>query len=661
VAQEVVANEKLLMPEQKQTAPASLESPLFSSLPLLSSELDAIQLESRALGLKPWMVSFMRNMPELPPDVCSNARPQEAATTHLVWDVEPDFEKKQLIGNATYSYVNKVPGNERLILDVSQLDIEKVAVNGEAVDYVVEKSGSSNRPDALVIHIPSRPGLGEVSIRYRSSESASGVFWVDKEYTEGKQHPLVYTLFEPIEGASAIPGQHSPQVRLTYEINVKTGRPELMALSSVSNNPKERNERGEYSGLRMGRAVPLYLLSLHVGNFSFRSYDADKRTGVYAEDAMVERVENGFRDLPRFMSAAEEICGPYNWGTYTPILLCNAFPYMAMEHPCASTCGAVCLERPTVIPHELAHSWAGNDTTNCNWQQFFWNEGTTTFIEYLITEKIWGSDYASMEFLYTLNDAKATMEEYRKTNIDLLRLCQEGTETRFSRIPYAKGALFFFMLRNAIGENDFGQFFKDYMKVFFQNTMSEERFLAFLQLWLKNEKGIDDFEAFKAEHKIGEWLHGTDIPSNEPQFHSKLMDALVLQKEKVLVGEPVDADFIRSLDIPTQIVFLSLVAASATKEQFALLDGQMRFTESKSMSIRGECSRLCSRIGYLTPETKEMIVSYVLERNSLFEAGKIGSALKQTEEGKELIRMILERDRGQLFPVTRKELEVHLK
>ncbi len=300
--------------------PKNLLTRRFSMLDLPSIEHHYLLPSS-----KPWMSDFRAHLPELPRDPLSNANPKQAVTTHLVWDISVDFPNKELVASATYSYRNQMPGNTALILDTSNLLIEEILVNGQNAHYAIVPSQIPSKPDALQIAIPPNQTEGTVFIRYRTSQQATGVFWVDPEYTEGKQHPLVYTLFQPTEGASAIPGQHTPQVRLTYEMNVQTNHPDLIALSSVSNNPTTTSPTGEYLGLKMDRPIPLYLLSLHVGNLTFHRFD--ERTGIYAEPEALEEAKTAFEKLPEYLKAAEELCGPYHWGTYTPIQLGWPFPY----------------------------------------------------------------------------------------------------------------------------------------------------------------------------------------------------------------------------------------------------------------------------------------------------------------------------------------------
>jgi leukotriene-A4 hydrolase len=643
---------------QSCEAPTITEPSDAITSPVLAVSSMATHIEATAKGLKPWMLDFQKIMPPLPADPFSNAKPEQAVTTHLIWKVTaPDWDNCVLQAKATYSYTNKT-GTDTLVLDGEGLNIKSIKVNGLAVSCALVKT-QDYCPKALNIPIPMERKSGQVEIEYETSPKASGIYWVQSQHTEGKSHPLLYTLFESIEGASVIPGQHTPQVRLTWEVNVETGSRDMIALSSVKNNPQERDENGIYSGLKMDRACPLYLLSLVEMNGSYKGY-GDGKTGVYAEDAMLNDIHEGLELLPKMMTAAEEVFGRYTWGTYNPVMLSWAFPYMAMEHPCASTCGRICVEQPHVIPHELAHSWTGNDTTNCNWQQFFWNEGWTVFGEFLICEKVWGSDYAAMVFQTTLQEALTAIKEYQNKP-EVLQLCSSGTTFEFTRIPYAKGALFFFMLREAIGKEKFIQFVHDYMKVFYQNTMSDTRFLAFLKLWVQREHGVADPEAFLHAHKVNEWLYGTEIPENAPEITSNLLNSVKKMAENVVANsDTLDVTTISAWDVTTQLAFLSALSEKATKEQLNRLDDLLNYTESDKVSLRGEWAQLCAKTGYFTEKTMSLIVGYVIMRNSTHEANKIGAALSKTEMGKTIIYRILDEENGRLFPLTRQTIEKHL-
>ncbi|MEM1283011.1 MAG: M1 family aminopeptidase, partial [Chlamydiota bacterium] len=618
----------------------------------IDEEVRNEQLIKQVMGMDGWMQELQNNLPDLPKDPLSNAEPHKAVTTHLVWNIEKaDFKNRVLTATATYSFNNKIKGNDKLLLDISDdIKIDTIKVNSESVEYATRES-DGNKPAALIITIPPKKGGHEVSISYKTDPETKGIYWVDACHTEGKKYPLVYTIFEPLDGVGVIPGQHSPQVRLTYKVNAKSGDKNMMVLSSVSNNPKKRTESGVYNGLEMKRAVPLYLLSLNIGNFNYKDYE-DGVTGVYAPEEIFDDTYEKMKKLPSIMEAAEKILGPYNWETYRPIILGKSFPSIAMEHPCASTCGKKILEQLNFIPHELAHSWSGNDTTNCNWQQFFWNEGITTYVEYLITEEIWGKDYAAMTYNNALQWAIDEMDKYREENPKLLQLCIDDSTFEYNGIPYGKGALFFFMLEKAIGKEDFLRFIKDYMKVFYQNSMSDERFLKFMKLWLENNNKISSFDNFISENHIGEWLYGKEIPENAPKIESKLIDAINDQIKILEDDQPFEKEVLDKWDIATKATFLSMLRGKLARDQLFNLDKVMKYSDSEDLSIIEGWAFLCAIAGYYTTKTREVILKYIIEQNDYDEVDTLASYLCKTEEGIEIARSAISEGGSALFPAT---------
>jgi leukotriene-A4 hydrolase len=85
------------------------------------------------------------------------------------------------------------------------------------------------------------------------------------------------------------------------------------------------------------------------------------------------------------IQAAESLVGPYVWGVYDLLVLPPSFPYGGMENPCLTFVTPTLIAKDksltNVIGHEIAHSWTGNLVTNCNWENFWLNEGFTMFLE----------------------------------------------------------------------------------------------------------------------------------------------------------------------------------------------------------------------------------------------------------------------------------------
>lgn len=101
-----------------------------------------------------------------------------------------------------------------------------------------------------------------------------------------------------------------------------------------------------------------------------------------------------FEDTEKFVSTAEDICGPYVWGRYDLLVLPPSFPYGGMENPCLTfvtpTLIAGDKSMVNVCCHEIAHSWTGNLVTNKTWNHFWMNEGFTVYVERKIVRRLFG-------------------------------------------------------------------------------------------------------------------------------------------------------------------------------------------------------------------------------------------------------------------------------
>ncbi|MBK7233845.1 MAG: hypothetical protein IPH93_16680 [Saprospiraceae bacterium] len=221
------------------------------------------------------------------------------------------------------------------------------------------------------------------------------------------------------------------------------------------------------------------------------------------------------------VEAAESLYGPYTWSRYDVIVLPTGFPFGGMENPRLTflTPTVIAGDRSltSLLAHELAHSWSGNLVTNATWQDFWLNEGFTTYFESRIMEKIYGKKYADMLSLLGFQDLQKTLNDMEPELTKLkLDLWYKDPELSLSDIAYEKGKLLLRYLEERLGREEWDRFLNNYFKNFAFKSNDTEGFVQFfnshfptaskeiqdtIQLFIY-QPGLPLFKTFLVNHSI---------------------------------------------------------------------------------------------------------------------------------------------------------------
>ncbi|MCK0123495.1 M1 family metallopeptidase [Gelidibacter sp. F2691] len=505
----------------------------------------------------------------------SYAKPNNAFITHLNLDITVNFETEVISGKATYDIKNN--NSTQIILDSKNLDIEAVTADGKETEFSL---GAKDKLLGQPLTVTIDKNTKQIAIVYNTTKATEALQWLKAQQTADKTHPFLFTQGQAILTRTWIPIQDSPQIRLTYDANVKVPKG-LMAVMSAE-NPKVKSEDGRYY-FKMKQPIPAYLIALAVGSFEYKAIS--DRTGVYAEKSMLTKVHDEFSDMENMVSAAESLYGDYAWEQFDVIVLPPSFPFGGMENPrltfATPTVIAGDKSLTSLVAHELAHSWSGNLVTNATWNDFWLNEGFTVYFEMRIMEALYGKERADMLALISRQDLDEELAQLKDTpDATKLKLNLKGKnpDDGMNSIAYDKGYLFLRTMEETVGRDKFDAFLKQYFKEHAFSTMTTETFLAYLKTNLLEKNQV----TFNAE----EWINQPGIPKNQAVITSDKFTTVEHILEEFLTTDNIDKDLTTEWTSQEWVHFIRNFPATMTADQMQDLDKTFNFTNATNSYIQ---------------------------------------------------------------------------
>ncbi|HEX8388782.1 MAG TPA: M1 family metallopeptidase [Sphingomonas sp.] len=512
-------------------------------------------------------------------DAHSHARPLEARVTHVALDLYADFDTKVLRGTATLD----VPGTgDELTLDSNGLRIANVFdAAGKPLSYAVgPRDAVHGSPLTVTLN-----GAKRVRIAYATDPQAKALQWLSPEQTAGRKQPYLFSQGQAILNRSWIPTQDSPGIRQTWSATVNVPCA-LTAVMSAARNAETTCTGGRRSfGYRMDKPVAPYLIALAVGDLAFKA--TGPRTGVWTEPAMLDRSVDEFAELEKFVTAAEGLYGPYRWGRYDLLVLPPSFPFGGMENPTLTfvTPTAIAGDRSLVslIAHELAHSWSGNLVTNATWDDFWLNEGFTSYFENRIMERMFGPRRAAMEADLSWTDLRNAIKEAggptaADTQLRLELGADRDPDDGMTQIAYDKGATFLRTIEAKVGRERFDRYLRGYFDRFAFQPQTSAGFLKDLRANL-----LTPAEA--AAIGVDAWVYRPGLPANAVHVRSDAFPAIDAAAKAFAAGGPASAV---GQDLTTQeyVRFITQLPRKLRPERLRALDERFGWTDTGNSEIR---------------------------------------------------------------------------
>ncbi len=486
-----------------------------------------------------------------------------------------DFDEQRLRGKATLHLDGVATG--LLDLDSRDLTVESVVDgDGQAVEFELADAD---------------PVLGQrlrlllksdlATITFATGAVASALQWLTPAQTAGGEHPYVFTQCQPIHARSLFPCQDTPRVRIQYTaaLDVPVALKGVMAARHVA-----RREDGARAieTFEMVQPIPSYLFAFAVGDIA--NTDLGPRSRVYAEPSVLDAAADEFRDVDAMLTTAEGLFGAYDWERFDLLVMPPSFPYGGMENPRLTflTPTLIAHDRSlvNVVAHELAHSWTGNLVTNATMEDFWLNEGFTTYAERRILEALEGPEAVALQIALGREGLEAEISRFGETSpLTRLRTDLEGVDPDevYSRIPYEKGYLFVRRMEDAIGREAFDRFLKAYIERFRFQSIDTATFLAFVH---------EVAPAIAEAVDLPQWVDGTGLPLDAPVVRSNKLEEVLVRTSRHRRDEPVTTEETATWSVHEWLIFLGGLPSKLDRAECERLDLQFHLTASKNAEIR---------------------------------------------------------------------------
>jgi aminopeptidase N len=303
-----------------------------------------------------------------------------------------DFVAKTLRAKTEVHAIAKVNNVTQLRLDLLQLTVDSLMLNGQTAVYTYNDT---------VISIPVTPPANagdtiKVTVYYRGSPKQDASGWGGFYFTglyafnlgvgfQAVPHNLGKVWFPCIDVFND---------KAEYEFFITTSSANKAFANGVLLNEISNPNGTKTWHWKISEPIPTYLACMAVGPYITKTKTSN---GIPVEWACIPtdttNINNTFQNLDTVLSTFINAWGPYPFSKVGYSLV--PFNSGAMEHATAITIGRAFINGTlfyeTLWAHELAHMWWGDNVTCLSAQDMWLNEGWATFNEALMTEAVYGN------------------------------------------------------------------------------------------------------------------------------------------------------------------------------------------------------------------------------------------------------------------------------
>ena len=413
------------------------------------------------------------------------------------YDVTLDWEPK----TSTLTGLTKITATATEDLTRFNLDLVGMNVDEVTVDDV-DASFDHQSPE-LAISPASMLAVGqsfEVLVRYSGVPEQNSAATAVSPIPSGwhTRDDYAYVAGEPISASTYHPVNEHPSDKAVFVHRI-TAPSDLTVAASGALQSKTEQDGTTTWVFSQPHPQANYLTTILIGGFTVVD-DGETETGVpvrnVIDDDLVEEGISAFEKQKAMLEFFETIFGPYPFDNYGAALVEDRFGG-ALETQTLSIFGSDVLGfgsfAESIVAHEAAHQWFGNNVSVSEWGDIWLNEGFATYAEALWAEH---------------NDPNFAWEDWINNSLaygpELERRVQHPENDLFGFQVYQRGALALHALRRDIGD----EVFFDVLRTW------NERYAGANATTQDFEDLVEELSGGARTELFDEWLRADALPAS---------------------------------------------------------------------------------------------------------------------------------------------------
>ena len=489
--------------------------------------------------------------------------------------VEYDIQLKPDLENFTFSGIETITlsvlkKTKKIILHVKELEIDTADIvkNFAKISY-------DKKNETVILSFSKLIPIGKhkLTLIFRGilNDKMRG-FYRSKYYVQEKEFHMATTQFEATDARRAFPCFDEPAQKAVFHVSLVVPKGKTAISNTLPISRLEHESGYEIVKFSPTPKMSTYLLAFIVGDFEYISGKTNtgilvrvftttnkKHQSKFALECAVKTIEfyEKYFDIPYPLPVLDMIAIPdfssgamENWGAVTyresALLVDENLSSLANKQWVA-----------LIVAHELAHQWFGNLVTMEWWTHLWLNEGFASYIEYLAVDKLFPKWDIWTQFSTNDLSVALRLDALKNTHpIEVEVHHPDEIGEIFDEVSYSKGASIIRMLADYLGEKDFREGLRYYLKKHsYKNTET-------IHLWQAFEK--------ISGKPITKMMHNWTSKPGYPVVKIEMENGKLVFSQKRFFASPISAKKIKDKtiwNIPMQNMKINFLRGLASDDK----------------------------------------------------------------------------------------------